>query len=264
MQIPVPLCLSAYLKHYLLLSVKVGEQKKYRLFSNGHTGMVLLLNGKNNTKINNEKVASTFIFGQLTSFLDFEFSDDIKILVVVFQPYGLSKLTNIPGSEMQNLLLDTEFIFGKSMTALCEILSEQLDTVNLFRELNLHLEQLFKKQNRKITTILPNIIRHIQEKKGQISLVKLRAEQNIHERKLQRMFLEQIGITPKKFIQIVKLHSFLGFIKGKALTHTKAAYAAGYYDQAHLIKDFKAFTGLTPSAYSKSNFLAVNLVKITH
>ncbi len=71
---------------------------------------------------------------------------------------------------------------------------------------------------------------------------------------------------PKKFCNIVRLHQFLKELKNKEGNQhlTKLAYEAGYADQSHLIREFKAITGMTPKAYQgrvvklASNFLSLN------
>ena len=79
------------------------------------------------------------------------------------------------------------------------------------------------------------------------------------------MFIKSIGISPKKFSDVIKLHHFLKRLKkeqpGKNLT--SLAYEAGYADQSHLIKEFKKFTGMTPRTYiTKADKLTVNFIKI--
>jgi AraC-like DNA-binding protein len=72
---------------------------------------------------------------------------------------------------------------------------------------------------------------------------------SLSERSLQRIFREEVGLSPKKIADIVKFENCISlFRSGKSLTDI--CYEAGYYDQPHFIKTFKQFTGLTPSQYS--------------
>jgi len=69
-------------------------------------------------------------------------------------------------------------------------------------------------------------------------------------RHLRRAFLENIGIGPKDFARAVRLHRVVD-----SATRTsdwgRIAADAGYYDQAHLIADFRALVGVTPGAFAK-------------
>ncbi|WP_228446764.1 helix-turn-helix domain-containing protein [Chryseobacterium sp. 3008163] len=85
------------------------------------------------------------------------------------------------------------------------------------------------------------------------------------ERHIERIFKECIGLNPKKFGNIVKLHFFLNLLKYKSSQSniTDLCYDAGYADQSHLIKEFKKYTGITPTQYLKNtNRLAINFMEI--
>jgi AraC-like DNA-binding protein len=67
-------------------------------------------------------------------------------------------------------------------------------------------------------------------------------------KQFERKCKERIGMNPKMYARILKfskayrLHEAL-----PQLSWTKIAYEAGYYDQMHMIKDFKVFAGVNPS-----------------
>lgn len=69
-------------------------------------------------------------------------------------------------------------------------------------------------------------------------------------RHLRRAFTESVGIGPKEFARTVRLQRA---VRTAATSNDWARIAAdaGYYDQAHLIADFREFLGLTPSAFLK-------------
>ena len=67
----------------------------------------------------------------------------------------------------------------------------------------------------------------------------------LHPRRLERMFLREVGVAPKLLARVVR---FQGVLRGSGDWAT-VAQACGYYDQAHLIRDFKEFAGEPPTAY---------------
>lgn len=70
------------------------------------------------------------------------------------------------------------------------------------------------------------------------------------ERTLQRRFCEQAGLSPKRFARLRRLQRLLaGVPAGGEVDWARAAFECGYFDQAHLINEFRALTGLTPGAY---------------
>lgn len=72
-------------------------------------------------------------------------------------------------------------------------------------------------------------------------------------RHLHRAFTEAIGIPPKQFARTVRLHRVLAAMPAD---WSRLAADAGYYDQAHLIAEFHALVGLTPTAYARIAGLA--------
>jgi AraC-like DNA-binding protein len=69
-------------------------------------------------------------------------------------------------------------------------------------------------------------------------------------RHLRRAFAENIGIGPKGFARSARLQKAVRLAKASN-DWGRIAADAGYYDQAHLIADFRALVGLTPGAYAK-------------
>jgi hypothetical protein len=69
----------------------------------------------------------------------------------------------------------------------------------------------------------------------------------ISARQLRRLFEFYVGTSPKTFSKVVRFQSILqtGY-SSQSLKQSKAFFDAGYYDQAHFIKEFKAFYGITP------------------
>jgi len=68
----------------------------------------------------------------------------------------------------------------------------------------------------------------------------------------EKRFRRLIGTSPKQFAAIVRLRNLIDN-RLPAESLTGAALAAGYFDQAHFIKDFKSFTGQTPQVFFKSS-----------
>ena len=79
------------------------------------------------------------------------------------------------------------------------------------------------------------------------------ARYGITARYLQKIFLQYTGLTPKLFSKINRFQNSLRLVTQKDISLTSIAYDCGYFDQSHFIKEFKSFTGFTPSGYSIEN-----------
>lgn len=76
---------------------------------------------------------------------------------------------------------------------------------------------------------------------------------------LQKRYQDVYGMTFKQMQSNLRFHRahrclWRSLTQEQTISLTELAYTSGYYDQAHFIKDFKHYTGVTPSDYLKSNF----------
>lgn len=96
--------------------------------------------------------------------------------------------------------------------------------------------------------LIRHAVQQIKTAAGNVKIRSLAASLYISQDAFEKRFRRSVGATPKQFSAIVRLRHLLDhFPETESLT--EAAYDAGYYDQAHFIKDFRAFTGQTPQAF---------------
>lgn len=74
-------------------------------------------------------------------------------------------------------------------------------------------------------------------------------ELGMSERHFRRLFRDATGVGPKTFAKLARFHRALGAARQRRpASWASIAAASGYYDQAHLIDEFRAIAGVTPSA----------------
>lgn len=79
----------------------------------------------------------------------------------------------------------------------------------------------------------------------------------ITSRYLQKLFLKHTGLTPKLYTKINRFQNTLVLVSKREDSLTSIAYECNYFDQAHFIREFKSFTGLTPSEFLPDNSSAI-------
>jgi AraC-like DNA-binding protein len=88
------------------------------------------------------------------------------------------------------------------------------------------------------------------DRRGLIRVDALAQHIGVTERQLQRLFLRDIGLSPKQFLRTIRFQEVLRALQAGTPTRwADLALRLGFYDQAHFIRDFKAFTGETPSQW---------------
>jgi AraC-like DNA-binding protein len=77
---------------------------------------------------------------------------------------------------------------------------------------------------------------------------------------LERLFIENIGTTPQEIIRITRFNRFLSLLKKDDISSlTSLVFECGYYDQSHLIRDFRSFAPATPSEFHRDLPLLSNV-----
>jgi transcriptional regulator GlxA family with amidase domain len=88
--------------------------------------------------------------------------------------------------------------------------------------------------------------------KGQCRVEELADYCQTSIRQLQRRFEQAIGVSPKFYARTIRFEQAQRRLMFHPQTDlTQLAYDCGYFDQAHFIKEFRAFTGRTPSQYAE-------------
>ena len=161
--------------------------------------------------------------------------------------YNNIKMEDVINSQLPlEDLLDASEMFEKIVTT--KDFSEQ---VNIFTEhyrKSLYKTSISNSPNPMKQYLLDRIL----ETKGQIRLKALSNETGYSERYINTKFTEFFGIRPKIFCKIIRFQHVLNELnhsdgKGSNLIHI--ANDAGYYDQAHMYKDFQAFANNPPGKY---------------
>ncbi len=79
-------------------------------------------------------------------------------------------------------------------------------------------------------------------------------ELRVSERTLQRRFNDRLGASPKMLIRILRINYLWGVTsRGGKVDYHDLVFLGNYFDQTHLIKDFKSITGETPDAFFRRN-----------
>jgi AraC-like DNA-binding protein len=92
------------------------------------------------------------------------------------------------------------------------------------------------------------VVRAILESGGRSPIDSLAAGTGASLRHMERQFREDVGLTPKTFSRIVRLQAALRRVRqGSPLTDV--ALACGFYDQAHMTRDFRELASMSPAAW---------------
>jgi len=201
-----------------------------------------------------------FVFGQLTSTLEIEPTGVTGIFAARFHPDGFNVLGNFPIKKLENTATALVELFGEAGIQLEQDILKTNKTEEKITILENFLMACFSNSNN-IDRLIKSVINTILEAQGQMSVEEISQEFNIHRRQLERKFASTIGLSPKQLTKIVRLQTCLKkLISGNYSNLTDLAYESDFYDQAHFIKDFKEFTGISPKDFFSDNLKFSSLI----
>jgi AraC-like DNA-binding protein len=96
------------------------------------------------------------------------------------------------------------------------------------------------------------VVRQIVESRGAASIDAVAESQGVQLRTLQRRFLRQVGVSPKRLARIVRFHHVCLAWRRDPASLARVAADCGYCDESHLVRDFRAFVGEPPASFLRS------------
>lgn len=192
------------------------------------------------------------VFGQLTKPLVIEPTGVTGIFSVRFHYEGFIPFASIPIKEMDDKAISLERLFGEEGIGLEKNI---LESKTPEEKIN-HVEEFLLKRldANAIDKVVQSTIDTIITANGQISISELSQQTHINRRQLERKFSSAVGLSPKQLSKTIRLQTTLKLLLNKEFTNlTALAHESEFYDQAHFIKDFKEFTGLTPKEFYGEN-----------
>jgi len=267
MQILPPPALAHIVRHFLIIEKDQIAHVNLRMFSDGNTGMVFnfgdpLMTYEHDSKIS-KILPPSFIYGQLDTFQTIISVGKIQMLIVVFHPFGISSLLKISAVEIRNEILDMETFYASASQTLNDQIFNSSTIFSKIRTVeNFLISKLSENHNQDQLTF--QAINLIHQQNGNLLVSQLISTLQVSERKLQRTFEEHIGLSPKRYSGVTRVQYFLKLLrKNPTISQTKLVYDAGFFDQAHLIREMKNISGITPSQYMRQpNLLAANFLQI--
>jgi len=168
---------------------------------------------------------------------------------VKFLPGGFRSFLRAPVSSLANRTVPIREIFGPEIDPLEAILiasddeATQMAAANSFFSAHVHAPD----DSVRLATDLVNLIFSDPTVR---TVDDLAARAGLGKRSLQRLFSEYAGVSPKWVIRRYRLHELVERINsGVQPDYAQLALELGYYDQAHLINDFRSIVGYSPTQY---------------
>lgn len=192
----------------------------------------------------------TFFFGPSSTKYGHQLREEGSVFGIKFKPGGFYPWIHKPIMGLIHAPLPAESLLPLS--------NQELESMFLNRQIP-H-DGLVQQMDQLLLPLLPSvdetgleverITTYIQDHQEITKVDEVCTYFQINKRKLQRLFQQYVGLSPKTVIRLYRLQNAAEILgQGDTLQLLKLSMDLGYHDQSHFIKDFKAAVGTTPEAY---------------
>ena len=198
-----------------------------------------------------------FLVGQMKRPVLLQPTGRVDVLGIRFQPAGAYLFLTIPTRDLMGRFVRLDELENPIFR---ELGVRIWDAATVSERISL-LERTLTKQLANAPRsdwIVEAAVEIVLRWRGCVSIGQITAALGISGRQLERKFSVWVGICPKMFCRIIRFqHIFHAVEQQDVRRWAEVALACNYYDQAHLIKEFKEFSGQTPpSCFVEENSLA--------
>jgi AraC-like DNA-binding protein len=161
------------------------------------------------------------------------------------------EVLGVPASEIAGRIVPLESLWGDGAT---RRLYERLSRARDAREEAAIVESAIAERlgiagAHRTDSHLAHLALDAAEKLTSANVNAVAGDLGVSERHLRRVFRQAVGVSPKAFARLARFHRALRAAgEDGGATWASIAAASGYYDQAHLIAEFRAIAGVTPRA----------------
>ncbi|HEU4769172.1 MAG TPA: AraC family transcriptional regulator [Pyrinomonadaceae bacterium] len=186
-----------------------------------------------------------FLVGQMTGPILISATGKVELLGIRFHPGGTSPFLRMPMNEVTDQVAE--------LGSISSVLERELLNVSE------HLTSLKEKTRAVESALTATLLRsrpdspsmrpaaRLVASAGLIAVDQLAADAGISSRQLERRFMREVGVGPKLLGRILRFQQVFRAVERSDAAWASIAVECGYYDQAHLIRDFNQFAQQTPS-----------------
>lgn len=237
---PSPI-LAPYIRYYWTLEIDDITKVSERVVPTGCIQLIFHRGSRMISLTDSGLQPQAFICGQSTGFTDIVSTGRVSMVVVVFEPYGAKPFFRMPMSEFRAQSVSVHDIEDKLLYTI-----DNLTAIDLIEQFLIKKMYTAKEYNYKRLLPVIETINH----ENEINITALSEISCLSYKQFNRIFSEYVGTNPKEFFRIVRFQRALHILQNnRQMNMTTLAFECGYYDQPHLIKEFKAISGYTPTEY---------------
>jgi AraC-like DNA-binding protein len=218
----------------------------YRVLPDGCIDVVLTFSE------HGDEPSSAMVVGTMTKALVLDPAAAESFVGVRFRPAKAAAFLGLPASDVTDLRVSLDEIWPDA-AHVREVLAVPPDAIARVRALERVLTARLSPGAGRSQRDVDEAVRRIVGAGGSLGITRLAPALGVSRQHLARRFSELVGVSPKTFARVVRLGRVLERARaappGEPVNWSALAIELGYYDQSHLVDEFRGMTGVTPAAW---------------
>lgn len=179
----------------------------------------------------------------------FEYPTRVRLVGVHFKPWGMSPFVDMPAIELRNRWVPVDAVWQRSVDRIRNQVGDIASAGETLRVVEEELRSRFAEAGRGLE-LVRHTSRRLETSHGAVPVSALADAAGVSGNHLATQFKSHVGVTPKRVARIYRFARLILSVDAlRPVDWSELAQTAGYFDQAHFGREFKDFTGHTPTEY---------------
>ncbi len=179
-----------------------------------------------------------------------EYPTRVHLVGVHFKPWGMSPFVDVPATELRDRWVPVDAIWHRSLDRIRSQLGDTISAAETLHVLEQELRSRLTDPPSRGLDLVQQTAGRLQTTHGALPVGALCDGVGLSGNHLATQFKVHVGVAPKRVARIYRFTRLILSVDALGpVDWSELALTAGYYDQAHFGKEFKDFTGHTPTEY---------------
>ena len=193
----------------------------------------------------------------------FEYPRPVRLVGVHFKPWGISPFVDMPASELRDRWMPVDAVWQRSLDRIRNQIGGIAWPTEILRILEAELRSRLAEAPSRGLELVQRTGGRLEASHGAVPVRALADAAWVSGNHLATQFKSHVGVTPKRVARIYRFARLILSVDAlRPVDWSELALTAGYFDQAHFIHDFKAFSGINPSRYAETRSAFPNHVPL--
>jgi AraC-like DNA-binding protein len=179
-----------------------------------------------------------------------EYPARVQLVGVHFKPWGLSPFVDVPATELRDRWVPVDAVWQRSVDRIRNQVGVLASATEMLRAVEAELRSRFAESPSHGLNLVQHTGGRLETFHGAVPVGALADAAGVSGNHLATLFKSHVGVTPKRVARIYRFARLILSVDAlRPVDWSDLAQTAGYFDRAHFSREFKDFTGHTPTEY---------------